>query len=876
MKENTGTSPTSITRRSFVGSMALGASALAMGGCSDAKVSHSPKDAATIAKSLSGGEWKTAACWQTCHCGCKNQAYVVDGVVVRQKTDDGHDDTLEMPQQRGCVKGRALRQFVMGPDRIKYPMKRKNWKPGGGGDVTLRGRDEWERISWDEAYDLIASELTRIKGEYGNSAFGSISLAPASLLAAYGGYTSFWGQQSKGAWPLVANVIKGGFFNSSNDRFSLLDAELVVLWGFNPIWGAGGSNAHYLRQAKDRGARVVVVDSWFSPTCQALGAEWVPCRPTTDGALLAAIAYYLIENDLCDKEFLDACCVGFDAEHMPEGEEGEENFKDYILGAYDGIPKTPEWASAICGTDPDTIRELAHAMGTIKPMTLKAGQAPGRTGNGDEFAHMFYTVGWMTGNVGKPGAEVSCADGSQGVMGGPEIVSQGWGSDNLVVGDPNVGCTGPRGDYMLEKGIYDPDQYYGIPGPVFWKSIKEGKHIDFERGERKVNIKCLFNIGVGAQFNQNNDQATAIEVLRTPGMIEFVVKSEIVMSPDAQYADIVLPACTRWEVAGGTVRQLNRETFVFADKLMEPLFESKSDLQMNIELAEKMGIDTSGFCLGNPDIDGYMCVAGSTITDPDTGELVPLVTVTQDDIDKYQLEMEPIEGKVPFEDVLANGGYQVARSKGDAFEYIAMRDFVADPGANPLPTKSGKLEIRSQALVDAFAVYNTTPVNAIAKYVPSVEGYEDARAQREAHGYEGATFQLITLHHVRQAHSSCAEVKSLSEIFANNVLLNDRDAVQLGVTEQDVVLLSNDHGKAYRRAQVTSRIMPGVVIIGQGNWTRLDDETGIDEGCNVNYLTGGHLAGQGQCQFNSVLVKIEKAEGVDLVKDYLRPNIEVM
>ena len=863
-----------VSRRAFVAATATATAGLALGGCAPNKV-EKVQDEAWAQECLSGGEWKTSACWLTCHCGCKNQAYVVDGVVVRQKTDDLHEDTLGKPQQRGCVKGRSLRQFVTGVDRVKYPMKRKHWEPGGTGDVTLRGCDEWERLSWDEALDLVAGELKRIKETYGNSALGALSLAPSPLLAAFGEYTSFWGQQSKGAWPLVANTIKDGFYNAANDRFALQQAKLVVLWGFNPIWGAGGSNTYYLQQARENGARVIVVDPWFSPTCQALGAEWVPCRPTTDGALLAGIAYHMIENNLQDQEFLDTYCVGFDADHMPEGEEGSENFKDYLLGTYDGVPKTPEWASDLCGAAPDAIRELAEAMATVKPMTLKAGQAPGRTGNGDEFAHMFYAVGWMTGNVGKMGAEVSCADGSKGVMGGPGIVNAGWGTDDLLGGAPNVGCTGPRGDYKLEKGKYDPALYYGIPGAVFWQSIKRGSHVDFERGEHPVNIKCLFNIGLGAQFNQNNDQSMAVEVLRTPGLIDFVVKSEIVMSPDAQFADIVLPATSRWEIAGGTVRQLNREAFVFADKLIEPLFEAKSDLEINIELAKRMGVDYSTFCLGNPDVDGYTAVAGTTIMNPKTGEEEQLVNVTQEDIDQYGLEMDPVEGSVAFKDIIENGGYQVERSADDGYTYVAMKSFVEDPAANPLKTATGKLEIFSRALVSAFDVYHTTSVNPIPKYVPCAEGFEEARAEKEASGYAGTQFQMISLHHVRQAHTASAEVKSLNEIFANAVLINDVDAAALNVATDDTALLTSKHGSALRRVQVTSRVMPGVVLIGQGNWLKLNKDSGVDEGCSVNYLTGGYLNGQGQCQFNNVLLKIEKSASDQLEQDFVRPQIEV-
>lgn len=98
------------------------------------------------------------------NCGgrCVNRSYVEDGKVIYQKTDDLHEDTRDYPQQRGCARGRALRQMIFGADRLKYPLKRKHWKPGGG-ERELRGKDEWERISWEEALDIIASETTRIK-----------------------------------------------------------------------------------------------------------------------------------------------------------------------------------------------------------------------------------------------------------------------------------------------------------------------------------------------------------------------------------------------------------------------------------------------------------------------------------------------------------------------------------------------------------------------------------------------------------------------------------------------------------------------------------------------------------------------------------------
>lgn len=119
----------SMNRRSFLGLSAGAAAAITLPGCGLTKV-----DSTTAAANLANkeGEWIPAACWHNCGGRCSNKAYVVEGVVVRQKTDDTHPDSPDYPQQRGCNRGRSQRMQVFGVDRLKYPMKRKNWEPGGG------------------------------------------------------------------------------------------------------------------------------------------------------------------------------------------------------------------------------------------------------------------------------------------------------------------------------------------------------------------------------------------------------------------------------------------------------------------------------------------------------------------------------------------------------------------------------------------------------------------------------------------------------------------------------------------------------------------------------------------------------------------------
>lgn len=164
---------TGVTRRSFLKwtSAASAMAASAMAALPLSRQLHAatpaPAQVTSAAAPAAKGQWKPVACWHNCGGRCVNKALVADGVVVRQKTDDVVADSPDFPQQRGCLRGRSQRKQVFGADRLKYPMKRKNWAPGGG-DKTLRGRDQWVRINWDEALDIVASETKRITGQYGN------------------------------------------------------------------------------------------------------------------------------------------------------------------------------------------------------------------------------------------------------------------------------------------------------------------------------------------------------------------------------------------------------------------------------------------------------------------------------------------------------------------------------------------------------------------------------------------------------------------------------------------------------------------------------------------------------------------------------------
>ena len=245
-----------LSRRGFVAwSAAAAARASGLAAGSPKGEERDGDDSAVSAQSiLEGGEWITVPCTGCPQFRCVNRAYMVDGVPVRQKTDDSHEYSLQHPQWRSCIRGRATRWSIYSPARLKYPMKRKHWQPGGGENVhgELRGKDEWERISWDEAIEMSAAELKRIAETYGTDAtdYGNglpilnlcytVSVNPRFLNAAGIGTLPMWGQNSTGGWPTVTYKMLGNSSVAQNRLTIAENSNLIVLWGCNYAWSKYG------------------------------------------------------------------------------------------------------------------------------------------------------------------------------------------------------------------------------------------------------------------------------------------------------------------------------------------------------------------------------------------------------------------------------------------------------------------------------------------------------------------------------------------------------------------------------------------------------------------------------------------------------------
>ena len=845
---------------------------------------HSP-----IVDPEEGGKWISAACWHNCGGRCMNKVMVKDGVVVRQKTDDTHEDSFDYPQQRGCVRGKAQQQQCFGPDRLKYPMKRKGWSPENP-NGAMRGIDEWERISWDEAIQYVADEFKRIKDAYGNQAFvtGSWgSITECIPMMYYGGHTSVADSTSYGTFLLNTDTTIGmsrNGFGANNDRYDMLNADYIVFLSLNPGWSAPGTPMYHFIRAKEAGKKFVSIDPMYTASAQALEADWVPVRTGTDTALLLGVAHEMLrldaeEGNIVDWDFLDKYTVGFDADHKPANLKDDVNFLDYLNGKYDGIEKNAAWASKISGAPVEQITELARVFAKTNNVWFLHSFAAARNDGAENLPQMIMTIGCMGGHMGKPGNCVALSYTQNSANGGDTLVKAG----------------GSGLPYKADNGVDGI-----IPGPQVWDAVLTGKYRmigDYygytaegigKGQDRTCDIHCIMNLDEHAYLQTGPNMKKGIEAHRK---VDFVVSKAQFMTTPAVYSDIILPVTTKWEVPGGLYAS-NREFVVCASQVTEPLFEAKTDQEIDSLLMTALGLDPKEAYPISEKQQFFNQIAGATVAKAGSGskgdgaaagydpygnplsssmEYQTLVTITQEDIDAWGVDGTPQEGIIGLQEFIDNGGYQVARSEGDDFcGHLGYASFINDPEANPLSTVSGKFEITSQAKADLFNGfgYIEWDYKPYPEYITPTTGYETTYKNSDIDGEKGEyPFLLYNIHYLRRCHSTFDNCSWLRETWPNPVFINASDAAALNITDGDTVLITTKSAQALRKACVMEGLMPGVVSIPHGSWVRVDEETGIDHGGADNYLLGNEISGSGVTPYNNINCKIEKYTAYELEDD---------
>jgi len=720
-----------------------------------------------------------------CHdCGgrCVLKAHIKDGKIIRFETDDG-----EEPQIRACARGRAYRQRLYSPDRLTQPLRR----------VGERGEGKFEAVSWDVALEKVAAELLRVRDTYGHSA---ILFAPGAgnqgmlhgpgpvgrVLLNLGGFTRPWSSPSYEA-ALFASMATYGTIRTGNSREDLLNTKLILMWAWDPVRNIQDpGTALYLAQAHEKGIKTVAIDPRYTDTAANFADRWIPIRPGTDIAMLIAMAYVIVTENLHDQAFIDKYTVGFD------------KYCDYLLGREDGTAKTPQWAENITKVPATTIADLAREYATTKPAALIAGWGPARAAQGEQYSRAANVLTAITGNIGIPGG---FAAGFMRAYSSRETRRTSGGKRLINVVEEGAP---PRKDSLYKlRGGTNPNSNR-IHYNELYDAILKGRD-----GGYPADIKLAY-IVAGNILNQHGNTNRGIEAFKSSSL-EFIVVHEQFMTPTARFADIILPVNTFMERSEIAPPWLGSPYYIYLNKAVDSLYDTKTDLDICRELAVKLGI---------PEIFG----------DTTEDDMLRAIASTRDDIQDY--------------DIMKHDG--VRKIKLDE-PVISFKEQIQDPENNPFPTLSGKIEIYCEHLAEM----NDPMIPPIPKYISPRENYDDPLA-------DNYPLQLITPHPKRGTHSSLDMVPWLREIEEQALWINPVDAEERGIRDSDKILVFNDRGKVLIPARVTRRIMPGVVCLYEGSWYK-PDENGIDHGGCANVLTLDDRSPGGATTVNTNLVEVSLA-----------------
>jgi len=676
--------------------------------------------------------------------GCSLLAHVRDGAITKIEPGDFPD-----PRYRHiCARGLAAMKLAYHPDRLKYPMKR----------LGVRGEGKWQRISWDESLDTIATKLKDISERYGSRSLlwamsGSGCLDQAYLKFARCCEGTFAGLIGFGdaAGPCGDRV---SFGVDWGERY-LTDLEkpgLCVFWGNNPaetqIMGI-----RMLMDAKERGAKVVVIDPRFTATASKAD-EYIQIRPGTDAALALGMINFIIEQGLYDSSFISNHTVG---PFLVNGQTG------LFLRERGIVPGRSDDHYLVWDTVTNEVRRHSDQ-----------GVTPALTGvykvGGIECRPAFellankareYTPDKVAEITEVP-SDIICRLASEYSQRRPVASFRGMGLQRTFHGDlsfraitalaaitGNVHLKGPQPPVLNRRAFLQAGGRCAIM-PLL-------KIYDAIAKEDPYPIKALWI----AKHNMLNQIANA-KLVRDKLLprLDFIVVVDLFMNASACYADILLTASSFLEQTDLMTPPIGNpgvhNYLQLQQKVIEPLYESKPDLEILTELAQKMGFGE----YFNKSAEEYI-------------------------------------------DLLLSSGHPSV--EGITLEKLKEGPVQVRPYPVPtFSTPSGRIEFYSEKLLGLG--------QELPCYMEPLESRRRPLAQRYPLSY-------FTTHSRYRVHSVFANVSWLRELESEPVLeINPSDAEARDIRDGDLVCAFNDRGKVKLKAKVHQGIRPGIVNVTQGWW----------------------------------------------------------
>ena len=710
--------------------------------------------------------------------------------------------------------GDGILDVLEGPTRITKPMVRKSWYQDGPGSATeKRGKDSFVTVSWDEAYKLVARELTRVREQHGNEGIygGSYGWASAGrfhhaqsqlhrFLNCIGGYTRSVNSYSLAAGEVIVPHVLGAFtslmYRQTAWQSVIDNTELLVAFGGMPLSNSqissGGLGRHRTReallQASQAGVQFVNVSPIKTDVLDTLNAQWIAPRPSTDVALLLAIAHTLCVEDLCDKDFLERYTVGF------------QEFEEYLLGRSDGIEKNAQWAELITEIPANQITSLAKKMAASKTM-ISVSWSLTRQDHGEQPYWAAIAVASMLGQIGLPGTGITF----------------GYGATN------GVGLEKQEVTYTaFPQGKNPVDSFIPVsrisdmllhPGEPFDYNGRQGIYPD---------IELVYWAG-GNPFHHHQDLSKFLTAWQKP---DTVIVHDWCWNALTKHADIVLPCTTtleRTDIAMGP-----RDPYIIAmEQISAPVGQAKNDYDIFSGIAQALNVE-------------------KIFTENRTSEQWQewLYNGSMESVAKYGVELPSLA--------------ELREKKWHKLEdptepNVIFSEFRHDPVQNPLSTPSGRIELHS---------------STIARF-----NYDDCvghPAWYEPQEWLGSTNSDYPLHLIsnqprNKLHSQLdhGSVSRASKIKGREpVVINSFDAKARQIKAGDVVRLFNSRGACLAGAIISDDIRRGVLQMSTGAWMDLvtqDDGSLMCVHGNPNMLTldkGTSKLAQGPTA-HSCLVEIE-------------------
>jgi anaerobic dimethyl sulfoxide reductase subunit A len=667
--------------------------------------------------------------------------------------------------------------------------------------------------------------MKRAVEEYGpysvasfNPGIGGMPLMPIIPWIDFG-FTG-WGNSSSSGHELAEllttgydwadGVVRGTEFNQ-NEAPDFLNARAIVMWGWNPAV-TNVEISYYLMLAKESGIPIIVVDPVYTISAEVYGSQWIPIRAGTDAAALLAIAQVLFAENIFDGDF-----VARFAEPK-----GFEEFRSYVMGESDGVPKTPEWAESICGVPTSALRGLAHLVATVKPTYFKLNISVARKLYGESAARLGTIIAAMTGNVGLPGTCCGSAMDGMPIHGLP-VPAVNWRRTPPTYKAPIAMRSHKLSDAILlkeelEAGRMTEDEYrrrIGAPPDAPLTAIRVASGVSF------VSMPDI------------NKQLRALE------KVDFTFNlTTNIRHHSNQMADVILPMAEPFfETARGfalLVQHYISNYFLCSFKSVEPPGEARPSEWIWIELARRFGKAEA--------YNGRLACIPYQQWDEAHEEAFREAYESWADRKEIQNLVSPIPSwrefrkcpviRVPLKD-----------------PFFPYREQVE--GKKPFNTPSGKIEFASSALRDPeFPRKNFRGRcfgGSIPTQMPAVPEWMTPPDNPLSETAVTYPLSLITPHSSFHQNTTQDDNPWFLDEFRHAVWLSTTDAQARSIKEGDLVQIYNDKGEIELPAYVTSRLMPGTVVVRFGAWYVPDEARsekmphGIDRRGACNFLTHDDL-----------------------------------